>query len=161
MFDRELTIYAFLENYVKQVVGDLSDEAMKQPAFPGGNPPSWIVGHLSIAGDLGLKLLGKPTRLPKNWAVLFGPGSKPMEHLDRHPSRAELLKAYEESHAALTAAARDVDPARLPEPNPFTPLKGPLPTFGDMLTHLLTSHESFHVSQLSACRRAQGQPPLF
>lgn len=161
MFDHDLRIYAFLQGYVLQIAQDLDEAAMKTPAYPGGNPPTWIIGHLSMVSDFGLRLLGQETRLPRTWGVLFGPGSKPMEHLDRHPPKAELLEAYTQGHAALEAAVRAADPEKFSVPNPFQPLAGVLPTLGTMLAHLLTSHESFHVSQLSACRRAKGLPPLF
>ena len=134
---------------------------MKTPTFPGANPPSWIIGHLAMASDFALMVMGQPTRLPKNWMVLFGPGSDPVKHLDKHPSRAELVAAYEAGHEAVLAAIPQVNAARLKEPSPFPPLIEHLPTAGDLLSHLLTSHEGFHNGQLSACRRAGGFGPLF
>jgi hypothetical protein len=40
-------------------------------------------------------------------------------------------------------------------------LRHVFPTAGDLLAHLLTSHEATHVGHLSACRRGRGMPPLF
>jgi hypothetical protein len=37
-------------------------------------------------------------------------------------------------------------------------LKGPLPTVGDLLAHLMTTHEAAHLGQLSAWRRLLGLP---
>ncbi len=35
-----------------------------------------------------------------------------------------------------------------------------LKTNGDVLAHLMTTHESFHLAQLSACRRKAGKGPV-
>jgi DinB superfamily len=161
MFERELRIYAFLLGYEQKLLADLPDEAMRTPVTPQGHPPSWIVGHLAVVADFGLGMLGRPALCPKAWMVMFGPGSKPAEHLNRHPPKAELVAALERGHEHFSAAAKDADPAKLAGPSPFEPLRHALPTAGDLLAHLLTSHEAGHVAQLSACRRGRGLPPLF
>jgi hypothetical protein len=161
MYHRELTIYRFLTNYEQQVLADITEEQFKTPAFPGSNPPSWIVGHLAIAADFALMLLGKPTLCPKTWMVMFGPGSDPLKHLDKHPSKSELVAALDAGHAAVLSALPEANVEELKKPSPFQPLIKHLPTAGELLAHLLTSHESGHLSQLSACRRAGGHNPLF
>ncbi len=161
MFEHQLTIYRFMYSYGKKLLADIDDAQFKTPAFPGSNPPSWIVGHLAIAADFALMVLGQPTLLPKTWMVLFGPGSDPLKYLDKHPNRADLIAAYEAGHEAVIAAMRHADPVKLAGPSPFKPLIEQLPTAGDLLTHLLTSHEGFHVAQLSGCRRGAGLGPLF
>lgn len=161
MFQNALTIYRFADGYEKKILADMKEDRFKTPAFPGGNPPSWIVGHLAVASDFILMVLGKPTLCPKNWMVLFGPGSDPVKHLDKHPGMAELVAALQRGHDAVFAAMPEADPVKLAGPSPFKPLIDVLPTAGDLLVHLLTSHESFHLSQLSACRRAGGFSPLF
>jgi hypothetical protein len=161
MFERELRIYAFLLGYERQLLADLPDDAMRTPVTPQGNPPSWLVGHLAIVADFGLRMLGQPTLCPKSWMVMFGPGSKPAEHRDRHPPKAELVAALERGHERLSAAVKDADPTKLAARSPFEPLVHVFPTAGDLLAHLLTSHEAAHVGQLSACRRGHGLAPLF
>lgn len=161
MFERELTIYRFLTGYEKKLLADISEEQMKQPPFPGGNPPSWIIGHLALSTDFVLMVLDKPRLCPRNWNVLFGPGSNPMKYLEKHPTKEELVAALDAGHQAVFQEVPKADPALLSKTNPFEPLREYMPTAGDLITHLLTSHESFHLSQLSACRRATGFTPLF
>lgn len=161
MLQHALTVYKFLDGYERKLLADLGNEAMSEPAFPGGNPPAWIVGHLALASDFALGILGQPALCPKTWLVMFGPGSDPAKHRERHPTKAALVAALERGHAAVVAAVPNFDPAKLAEPSPFEPLRHVLPTAGDLLIHLMTSHESFHVSQLSACRRARGLGPVF
>jgi hypothetical protein len=159
--NHQFTIYRFMYRYGRQIIADLSEEQMKTPAFTGANPPSWIIGHLTVSADYGLKIMGQPMLAGKNWHVMFGPGSSPMKHLDKHPNRAELLAAYEAGHDAVLAALPNVNMEAMKAPSFFEPLLKDLPTLGDLLTHLVTSHEGFHVAQLSACRRAGGMSPLF
>lgn len=161
MFEHEVTVYRFMHHYGRKLLADVSEAQFKTPAFAGGNPPSWIVGHLTVSADFILGVLGKPRLLPKSWMVLFGPGSDPFKHLDRHPDHATLIAAYEAGHQAVFEAMKDADASKLSGPSPFEPLKEMLPTAGDLLAHLLTSHEAFHISQLSACRRSTGNSPLF
>lgn len=161
MFENQLTVYRFMYGYGKKLLADIPEAQFKSGAFAGGNPPSWIVGHLTVSTDFILMILGQPTLLPKTWMVLFGPGSDPVKYLDKHPSRDELLAAYDAGHEAAIAAMKHADPAKLAGPSPFKPLIEQLPTAGDLLTHLLTSHEGFHVAQLSGCRRGAGLGPLF
>lgn len=161
MFDRELTIYRFLTGYEKIVLADLPDEQFNQPPFPGGNPPSWIVGHLALSSDFVLMVLDKPRLCPKSWNVLFGPGSDPRKHLDKHPRKAELVAALAAGKEAVFREVPLASTDLLTKVNPFEPLRASLPTARDLITHLLTSHESFHLSQLSACRRSAGFTPVF
>lgn len=161
MLDHQLTTYRFMYGYGRKLIVDISEAQLKTPAFPGANPPSWIIGHLAVSTDFILKLAGQSTLLPKTWMVLFGPGSDPHKHLDKHPNRTELVAAYEAGHEAVFVAVPKMDMEKLKEPSPFQPLIKELPTAGDLLTHLLTSHEGFHVAQLSACRRSTGLSPLF
>jgi hypothetical protein len=161
MFDHQLTIFRFQYGYGQKLLADIPDSEFKKPVFPGANPPSWIVGHLAVAVDFVPMLLGQPTLCPKNWVVMFGPASDPMKYLEKHPSRAELMAAYVKGHDYVFEVMKHADPVKLKEPSPFKPLINELPTAGDLLTHLITSHEAFHVSQLSACRRVAGFGPLF
>ncbi len=47
------------------------------------------------------------------------------------------------------------------QPHPVELLKSTnLKTLGDLGAHLMATHESFHVAQLSACRRHKGKGPL-
>lgn len=161
MFERELTIYRFLAGYEKIVLADLPEEQFNQPPFPGGNPPSWIIGHLALSSDFVMMVLDKPRLCPKSWNVLFGPGSDPRKHLDKHPGKTELVAALAAGKDAVFREVPGANPELLNKVNPFEPLRPYLPTAADLITHLLTSHESFHLSQLSACRRSAGFAPVF
>lgn len=158
-----LTLYDFNLAYCERLAGDITSEQMTAQPSPGVNPPAWLLGHLAICTDFGLQLLGKPNRLPAEWHQEFGPGSKPLSETHPYPEKDELLIALREGHAAVAAALAEADVSVLAEPNPlpFEFLQQTLPTKGDLLAHLMATHEASHLGHLSNWRRQMGLPPLF
>jgi uncharacterized damage-inducible protein DinB len=157
MFDRELTLYAFNLTYCKLLVADVPDEQFAEQPAEGFNHPAWVLGHLAAVSDFGLQILGRKFALPAEWHQLFDPGTVPSPERALYPPKAELLAAYEAGHHRLAeAVAAGADPDRLARPNPVRQLRPVLPTLGDFLAHLLTTHEATHIGQLSAWRRQLG-----
>lgn len=164
MDDQLLTLYAFNLGYAQQLLADITDAEFHQQPTPGVNTPAWILGHLAICTDSALGLLGQEKQLPKTWRVMFGPGSKPEKLDDRCPGKSELLEAYEKGHSLVAAAVPGATAEQLGAPNPLVQLPGlvkALPTAGDLLAHLLATHEAMHLGHLSNWRRQMGRPPLF
>lgn len=157
MFDRERRLYADQYGYARHLVADIPDEELAEQPVPGINHPAWTLGHLVIAADYGLAVLGKPTLAPEGWGPLFNPGTVPDPNRATYPSKAELMGAYEAGHAAFAAAAAELDDARAAAPNPVASLKQRFPTLGDLVAYLLTTHEATHTGQLSAWRRTMGK----
>ena len=156
MFERECALYDFLREYAHRLTGDLSDSDLGRQPAPGINPPGWILGHLVVAADYGLQLLGVAKVCPDAWHARFKPTSVPDG--GPYPPLAELLAKYDEVHAALPAAALRATSEWAGNPHPFEPLREALPTQGMLMAHLLTTHEAIHLGQLSAWRRAAGLP---
>lgn len=157
MFDRERTLYADMYGYARQLVADLPDEELAEQPAPGLNHPAWTLGHLVIAADYGLKLLGGQPTAPDGWGAVFYPGTVPDPNRAAYPSKGELMNAYEAAHAALDAAAAAVDPAQVGRTNPVESMRARFPTLADLLGYLLTTHEAAHLGQLSAWRRMMGK----
>ena len=159
MFSHERTLYTFLHRYAHRLVADIPDEHLAAQPAPGMNAPAWVLGHLAVAADYGLEVLGRPYTAPAAFHDLFGPGSEPTADRVLYPSRADLLAAYDAGHAAVTEAVPTADPARMAMPNDLGFLPE-LPTIGAVVSHLLTTHEAIHLGQLSAWRRAVGLPAV-
>jgi hypothetical protein len=157
------TLYAFTLSLCERLMADIKQEEMELQPAAGINPPAWILGHLAICTDFALKLVGRPMRLPQSWHAEFGPGSSPLPANPPYPGRDELLAGLQAGHAAVVAELATVDPQTLAEPNPLPMpfLQKTLPTKGDLLAHLLTTHEAAHLGHLSNWRRQMGRPPLF
>ena len=158
-----LTLYNFNLSYLERLTADIPEEQMTVQPTPHVNPPAWLLGHLAICTDMALGLLGQPTRLPQEWHAEFGPGSEPLSQQHPYPDKEELLIALREGHAAVAAALEAADLETLAEKNPVPMkfLQQTLPTKGDVLAHLMATHEASHLGHLSNWRRQMGLPPLF
>ena len=95
MFETELRLYEFMKGFCLLLVADVGEDQLAHRAFPEGNPPGWILGHLAICTDYALKMLGGERACPRDWQVKFAPGSTPADALDGYPSKAELLALFE------------------------------------------------------------------
>jgi len=158
VFERELTLYKFNLNYLRLLAADLDDANLGKPAFPGGNPPVWILGHLAVATDYAGKLLGLRPQCPREWHVQFAPGTKSADVAAPYPSKGDLLGAIEAGHRRVSEAVPTASSEAMSQAHAVELLKPTvLKTVGDVLAHLMTTHESFHISQLSACRRSCGK----
>jgi hypothetical protein len=162
MFDRELTLYAFVLNYCRMLTADLDEAKLLAPPAPGVHSPAWILGHLAISTDYAASLLGLRRECPAAWFKAFGPGSVADAVPSPAPTKAELLSAIEAGQTRVAEAAKTADPAVMAKPHALnmTVLRQ-LPTNGDLLAHLLTTHPASHLGQLSLCRRLMGLPALF
>ena len=61
----------------------------------------------------------------------------------------------------MAEAAPGASPEAMNQPHDIQLLKSTvLKTNGDVLAHLMCTHPSFHIAQLSACRRHSGKGPV-
>lgn len=155
-----LHVYALNLDYARRLIADLSAEQMvAQPAL-GMNHAAWVLGHLAWTCDFTGELLGVPPILGPAWAARFDYTSHPSENPADYPDKAELLEALERGHARVATAVAQTKPEQLAAPLPLEGFRDRYPTVGDLLLHLLTTHEATHLGQLSAWRRSLGQPPV-
>lgn len=152
----------FVQNQMqlRQLVTDLTDAHMSLAPFEGANDARWVLGHLAVSLDYACSFFGLASAVPAAWGQLFGPGSS--GHTTGGPSRDELVGALENLHARLLSAYDAADAATLEKPHGVSFLKdSSLRSVHDFVALLMTTHEAFHIAQLSACRRAAGFKPLF
>lgn len=160
MFETEIKLYRFLKNAFDATVADVPQERIFERAPGGGHPPVWILGHLAVCGELGEKLCGGDLTHPR-WLVLFGPGSSD-EITSGDYSVEELATAITDTYERFIALAVQADADHLAQPHGVELLEGsPVATIGDLVAHLLSTHFSFHLAQLSGWRRAAGHSHLF
>ena len=158
MFAHELKLFAFHRDFAHLLADPVpADRFAEQPAA-GVNHPAWILGHLAVSADFGLRFSGATTVCPPGWQPLFAPGSLPQADPGVYPGKNELLAAYDTVHEKLTAAVPHADPAALSGPQPLGFLRPHIDTVGDLLSHILSTHEAFHLGQLSTWRRVLGFP---
>jgi hypothetical protein len=161
VFERELTLYQFMLNYLRMLSADISDAEMAHAPFEGANPPVWILGHLAVCTDYAGRLLGLERACPREWHAQFGPGSDPAKLKVPLPTKTELMAAIEAGHRRVSEAVPHAPHDVMNQPHAVELLKPTnLATNGDVLAHLMTTHPSFHTAQLSACRRKSGKGPI-
>jgi hypothetical protein len=160
MFERERKLYGLMLGLCKMQTGDVDDARLADLPAPGVNHPAWILTHLAICTDIAARLLGQPTRCPKEWHQRCGPGSTLTAERNFYASKRELLAALEAGHACVSeAAGRATEDVMLrPHGVELAFVKNTFPTVGDLVAHLMTTHTGFHLGQLAIWRRMVGLP---
>lgn len=161
MFARERTLNNLMRHFAKSLVKDVDDADMARQPFEGANHPAWILGHIIVSTDGVLKLLGHKPTAPPEWQPLFGRGSTVSSDRAAYPSKEKLLAALEIVFDRATAAAVEASADQVAGPHHVELLQRGLPTKGDLIAMLLTTHVAQHLGQLSAWRRALGKPAMF
>jgi hypothetical protein len=155
--------YDFNLRYARALVFDLPEEQMTLVPSKGlDNHPAFTLGHL-VSGSAGLaEDLGAPMDMPVGWKELFlrkGPGDprRPDPDGAKYPSRDALLGELQRQHDRVKTllAACSMDDLRQPVKWRFS---DGMPTLGDLVAFMCITHESMHLGQLAAWRRAMQLP---
>lgn len=161
-FEQETKIYRFQQGYAEGLLKDLDASKAFELICSGGVSPAWIIGHLALVSNNVTAILGGTPKVDIDaWGPLFGGGSTASADAAGYPSWDELLAAFREGHGLITAAVEGATAEQQAQPNPIEMLREGLPTMGDFLSFVTTSHVALHLGQLSTWRRVQGQAPLF
>lgn len=163
MFERELKVFRFNQQYAHMLLDGVEPAQWNTQPFAGANTPTWIFGHLAHVGNSILVRLQCEGFLEQDWSPFFGMNSTVPSPDDENfvqvPSPAAILDAYNTSHERVSESIPKVAPATFSMPSPHERLRPLLPTVGDLIGFILTSHEAIHLGQMSAWRRAMGMPP--
>lgn len=123
------------------------------------NHPAWILCHLNLYSEIVGSLvraegfedpLGRP----------YGRGSKVSLDLVDYPPIREIIERFTFLHAQAGGALDAAHESIFTSPTPLARLRAVSPTVGELLVMLMIKHESFHLGQLSAWRRAMGMAPV-
>lgn len=161
LIDAILRTWARQRDYAQRLVADLSDADMVSQPVPGVvmNHPAWTFGHIGIYPPVLAAILeGRPFEDPIHHR--YGRDSRPLPDPAAYPPKAELMAAYLEGHDRLAAVLERTDPAVLAQPIPLERWKSRFPLIADAVVHLMIDHESTHLGQVSAWRRAGGRPSV-
>jgi len=159
--DAILHTWAAQRDYAVRLLADLSQDDMTRQPVSGVamNHAAWTVGHLSAYPPVLAAILREQTFAdPKDhrYGRDSKPSSDPRDYLPKEILVAELLCGHDDLAAALAAA----NPAILAKPIPLARWQQRFPIIVDAVIHLMLHHESAHLGQLSAWRRACGKPAV-
>ena len=130
-------------------------------ANDGANSPKWIVGHLALGMDFGLMLVGSPTDKLEAMMPTYGPGSPGGAVGDDGHTQSGLIAHLRSAGDLLRSKVLEVDEAVFAQKQETPFLAEELPTVGDLLGHIYTTHLAMHMGQLSQIRRELGLPSWY
>ena len=154
-----LNMNSLMRQLLTQLVSGIDSAELYEQVGESGNSPGWILGHLSVVNQLGVQMLGG-TGPSAEAMQMFGPGSPGVPDPATRPGKEFLLQLEQSSAAQLREAIEGAPEQALNSPQPSQFLKERFPLVKDMLGHMLVSHLSLHVGQLSTWRRAKGMPSI-
>jgi len=114
-----------------------------------------------MASELGSKMLGAEPACGDDWFAAFGPGSQPGDEAAPTFTLTEVLADIEQGYSRLLELTKNASQELLDSKHGFAPLEPAISTKGELMSHLLTTHITYHAAQLSACRQAKGHAPVF
>jgi hypothetical protein len=157
--------YQFNLSYATALVADLTEEQMTiQPVKGLENHPAFTIGHLISGCAVLIEDLGGQFEMPSGWKELFlrkGPGDPrfPETDVKLYPTKAQLLSELEQQHAVVEQLLRQLTTEQLNQPFQWR-FSDYMPTLRDLITFMCVNHESMHLGQLAAWRRAMDLPPV-
>ena len=153
-----LRAYAANLDLAMRLTRDIPESRMTEQPADIMNHPAWVLGHLAESTDYGLRCLGGSPLCPPGYKSLFDIGTKPASDLGIYPSKTQLTTRVNEAHAALAEAFEKAADSLLEMPLADQGMRAYWPTNADLILFLMANHESIHLGQLSAWRRASNLP---
>lgn len=147
--------YRFNNDFLVNLVKDLSPEEWQRRPHERSNHMAWIVGHLIWTRKALLGILGMEWSTP--WLGLFARGAK-LDDTAVYPSPDTLLDAWKEVGGVLVQTLENVPEDALAAPRQ----SGPPSTDGKVsgVVSFLAWHETYHVGQASYLRGWMGHRGL-
>lgn len=152
--------------FARALTEDVPDEKMcNMPSKGLENHPAWTIGHLVTGAGLTAKLLGEDYGVSEDWDALFrrtGPGDPAMPSINAsdYPPISALLHALNEQHEKIKRMI-DLQPATFWSEEKSWRFAHRFACRYDLIAFLIMQHESMHLGQLNAWRRAMGYDSAF
>lgn len=153
---------------VLEMVRSIPDDRLGDVPAQFDKNAAWLIGHLHLADDLTLSLLGADrsglAAPSKEHSGHFGPGSPGTVPLSIFRaalgSGAEAATRLEAGHARLVDAVRALPDSALARPITEERVRAYFPDVGTLLLYMLW-HDGWHAGQLSQWCKALGlgKPP--
>jgi len=147
--------------YALRLVADLSPSQFVAQPIAGRmlNHPAWVLSHLNVYTPLCTAMLrGRPFTDPIDHP--HGQKSEVSGDAGKYEPAPTLVATYRSFHDEAEKALVESSAEIFAKANPLERWRTMHPTVGDMLVTLMVKHESGHLGQLSAWRRAMGLVPV-
>jgi uncharacterized damage-inducible protein DinB len=117
--------------------------------------PAWVLSHLNVYAPIAAAMCRREA-FADPLEHRYGQKSRVSLDPREYAEPAALLAAYSRLHDEAQAALEAADDEVFAEANPLERWRAVHPLVGEMLVTLMVKHESGHLGQLSAWRRAMG-----
>ncbi|MBY0432487.1 MAG: DinB family protein [Cyclobacteriaceae bacterium] len=134
---------------MQKMFDTLNEDKYMQPVMPGGNSPSWLLGHLVVTDDALLELLGIGKRLFPELDKIYH--HERGANQDHHLSKQELKEKYLQISAALSDGIKKMTEAQwLDRHMAVSPEDFAKEPHRNKLNVLLSrvSHKAHHIGQI-------------
>jgi len=145
--------------YADRLVKDIAAEKFAHLPVPNVNHPAWCIGHLSLYAERVLELVGRADLASpdQRFVELFKAGTTCVEGKPGDPSKAEIVKRFNERWERVATVLPEIGDDRFFEANPMDGrMKELLPTVGAVVIFMCGSHHMMHMGQISTWRRLIG-----
>lgn len=151
--------WRFNLDQVESLLNDVPADRMTDQSGGVVNHPAWTLHHLNHYHPAILSLIHNqpvddPARHPD--APRYDEGSVPVNDPAAYLAQAELLAAYRDGHQRVANALAAMEAAHLALPPQLPRWASAFGTTGRVLQYLMVIHESHHIGQIMAWRRAAG-----
>ncbi len=147
--------------YGVRLVEDVAPAAWVAQPMPTAtmNHPAWIFSHLNLYADIAVRM-ARGERFDDPAEHRYGQKSQPQRSVAAYEGKDALLAAWKRHHDDGEAVLATMGGELMASPNPLERWRVLHPTVGDMLVTLMVKHESAHLGQMSAWRRAMNMVPV-
>ncbi len=149
-----------------RLVADIPEDRFTRMAKSSEGPvlanhPAFIAGHLALYPQRVFGMLSldpSPAAVPESWVGLMEKDQPCQDDPQGtiYPSRDTLIDAYRRTYGSLIEALGSADPAVFDQPVSDESYRKMADTNGEVICFMLTSHNMFHLGQLSTWRRIEG-----
>ena len=150
-------------NHALALLKDIPAGRMTHQPASVVNHPAWTIAHLCHYHPAILSLargepVSDPGKLPD--APQVDAGSAPTDEPAAYLSKDELIARFREGHEQIEETLRAAPDDLLDRPPGLERWRPAFPRTGQALTYLMLLHESTHLGELAAWRRAAGYEAL-
>ena len=147
--------------YALALVGGVDEVQMIAQPVAGVtmNHPAWVLSHLNVYAPIATAALRRDA-FEDPAGHRYGRKSRVVNDAGEYMGKDALVAEYERIHRETLAALASADDGVFSEATPLARWREANPTIGALMVMLLVKHESIHLGQLSAWRRAMGLPPV-
>lgn len=145
--------------YMKKLVADVPPEKMAYQPHAKMNHPAWVLSHLNIYHSP-MVLMTRGESFTDVRDHKYGMTSQCVADASLYAGKQELIDAFILGHEKVEAAIKAMDVKVFDRQTPLERWRSTMPLIGNVLPYLMLVHESTHIGQLSAWRRAQGMPSV-